>query len=113
MTRRSKRLSSEVSADAVQAVDVSEELPSETQTSGGNLSTWTQTQNEVSSNLLPLVSQQDDLYSLLHPGESCVNKETLVKTCQQLFRYIEYLAELQEQLKTNSGEGERMVFMGS
>lgn len=108
MARRSKRLSSEVAADSdatAHAFDVSEELPSET--SGGTLSAWSQTQNQISSKLLPLVSQQDDLYSLLHQGESSVNKETLVGTCQQLFRYIEYLAELQEKLKNKSEEGER------
>jgi hypothetical protein len=62
---------------------------------------WTAAQESI-SNLLPL-THQDELYSLLlgdaADGSSKTKQVALVNTCQQLFRYIEYLAELQENLK--------------
>ena len=61
-------------------------------------STWIETQNRFSANLLPLISQQDGLYSLLDGGDAKC-KEELVVTCHQIFRHIEYLAELQDRLK--------------
>ena len=71
---------------------------------------WTKTQHLISTNLLPLVSQQKDLYSLLHNGD-LTKKEELAATCRQLFRYVEYLAELQEKLRgrTEESHGELLV----
>lgn len=71
---------------------------------------WTKTQHLISTNLLPLVSQQKDLYSLLHNGD-LTKKEELAATCRQLFRYVEYLAELQEKLRgrTEESHGEFLV----
>ncbi|KAL7518277.1 hypothetical protein ACHAWX_003123 [Stephanocyclus meneghinianus] len=66
---------------------------------------WAKTQESISTNLLPLISQQEELFSLLHltKGDAANDayKLKLVDTSQQLFRFIEYLAELQDRLKNN------------
>eukprot|EP00956_Cyclotella_meneghiniana_P028965 scaffold68964_cov78-Cyclotella_meneghiniana.AAC.6 len=69
-------------------------------------SSWTKAQHLILTSLLPLISQQDDLYSLLYNGD-LTKKEQLVTTCRQLFRYVEYLAELQTKLKQQRTEESR------
>eukprot|EP00804_Cyclotella_cryptica_P031322 CCRYP_011121-RB/>CCRYP_011121-RB protein AED:0.17 eAED:0.17 QI:182/1/1/1/1/1/3/44/904 len=66
---------------------------------------WSKTQDTISTKLLPLISQQEELFSLLLLAKGdAVNdssKVQLVDVCQQLFRFLEYLAELQDRLKSN------------
>lgn len=110
MARRSKRLNSEDSAEtATEPADVPKQSEPTKETSTkdeeATSSTWFRTQHHITNNILPLISQQDELYALLHQGEGGVSRETLADTCQQLFRCIEYLAELQEGLKKKDDDG--------
>ena len=79
-------------------------------------SRWDKIQCQISTHLLPLVSQHDELYSLLHSetDEGIKTKDELVATCQKLFQYIEYLAVLMDSLKkkdTTDGELRSSLYM--
>ena len=84
------------------AADTDEETPESDITPPG---IWSKTQESISTTLLPLISQQEELFAFLHIAKddtvNASSKVQLVDACQQLFRFIEYLAELQDRLKTN------------
>jgi hypothetical protein len=109
MVQKSKQSNSQ---DSSRTDERSNESTSAEQNASNETSTWTKTQHHISSNLLPL-TQQEELYSFLLEDDATkpTGKEELVETCQQLFRYIEYLAELQERLKREkrSGDGKSIT----
>lgn len=90
-----RKRSDSVEPTAKSSSDVPEGEPVSTEE---ETSTWLKTLHRFSTNLLPLISKQDGLYSLIGDGDA-TSKEELVATCQQIFRHIEYLAELQDRLK--------------